>query len=209
MIRRLCILILSPLALNAPPDSRLIIAPELSPQQCSLRFTLLLSVTGAEAIERIAQEVAAQESIHVLANTIHAPIHTSCEAQGIHVTLNIPLHQSMILMIDDNPNVRTLFERYLTGTLYRIVSAADGETAIRLAREMQPALILLDIMMPGLDGWEVLQNLKNHPLTESIPVLVCSVLDVAALCAHFGADGFLRKPPAQDEFTALVSHWLG
>ncbi len=76
-----------------------------------------------------------------------------------------------------------------------------------MARALKPWLIILDVMLPTMDGWEALQNLKNHPDTHAIPVLVCSVLDTPDMALALGADGFLKKPPDQIEFLNTLARW--
>jgi len=70
-----------------------------------------------------------------------------------------------------------LFRRYLTDIPIILLILPDSHQAIELARRIKPQLIILDVMLPQQDGWEILQNLKNHPTTLNIPVLVCSVLN--------------------------------
>jgi CheY-like chemotaxis protein len=123
------------------------------------------------------------------------------------VTLDLALHQYTLLVIDDNPDAIDLFRRYLVGRPYEIVAAPESVTAIQIARESNPDVIILDVMLPGQDGLEVLQNLKNHPATSQIPVLVCSVLDTQDLALSLRADGYLRKPPGQAEFLNVLARW--
>jgi len=76
-----------------------------------------------------------------------------------------------ILLVDDNPtNLQVLFQT-LEGRGYNLLVAKDGETALSVARKGLPALILLDIMMPGIDGYEVCRQLKGDPATKEIPVI--------------------------------------
>ena len=77
---------------------------------------------------------------------------------------------------------------------------------LQIAREVVPSVIVLDVMLPGQDGLEVLQNLKNHPATRQIPVLICSVLDTRELVLSLGADGFLRSPSVH-KFTCSVPYF--
>lgn len=117
---------------------------------------------------------------------------------GLTVRLFLPArHPPTVLVIDDNPDVIQLFQRYLGGGAYHVVGATSSEEALRLARELRPYAITLDVMMPTQDGWELLQNLKNHPVTKDIPVIVCSVLRERELALSLGAADFLAKPVTQ------------
>jgi CheY-like chemotaxis protein len=90
------------------------------------------------------------------------------------------------------------------------VAAVDGTRALECAEAEQPAAIVLDVMMPGRDGWEVLQVLKSHPATRHIPVVVCSVLQERDLALALGAAELLVKPVARpDLLRALGRHSLG
>ena len=100
-----------------------------------------------------------------------------------------------------------LFRRYLTGHPYQIIEAADSSQAIELARKIKPQLIILDVMLPRQDGWEVLQNLKNHPMTLKIPVLMCSVLELPDVAVSLGADAYLKKTPSRTEFLRVLRQW--
>ncbi len=79
--------------------------------------------------------------------------------------------------------------------------------AILIAQKTQLMCIILDIMLPEKDGWQILQSYKSHPLTEHIPVLICSVLEMKDLAMSLGADGYLKKPPTRDEFLSTLSQW--
>ncbi len=116
------------------------------------------------------------------------------------ITLSLPIDQETVLIVDDNPDVHELFRQYLHEQPYRMLSAHDGAQAIRIARDMIPDVIVLDVMLPGEDGLDLLQNLKHHPRTASIPVLVCSVLTMPDLALSLGADGYLHKPPGREDF---------
>jgi two-component system cell cycle response regulator len=102
-----------------------------------------------------------------------------------------------ILVIDDvEPNVR-LLEAKLTLEYYEVLTGNDGPTALRLAAEEQPDIILLDVMMPGMDGFETCRRLKADPITRHIPVVLVTALDgreerIKGLDA--GADDFVTKP---------------
>lgn len=121
------------------------------------------------------------------------------EKSGFTVRLLLPVrHPPTVLVIDDNPDVIQLFQRYLSGGAYHVVGAITSQEALRLAQELRPHAITLDVMMPTQDGWEILQNLKNHPTTKDIPVIVCSVLRERDLALSLGAADFLAKPITQE-----------
>lgn len=128
-------------------------------------------------------------------------------APGIAVTLPVASAAS-ILIVEDNPDVIKLFERYLGDTCYRVLATANGDEAIQLAFGERPAAITLDVMMPGQDGWEILQTLKSRPETSAIPVIVCSVLQEEDLARALGADGFLPKPVRRQQLLEALASAL-
>lgn len=99
-----------------------------------------------------------------------------------------------ILVIDDNPIQRKLLKEILNNDGYRVVEAANGTIGIRLAGQVNPAAVILDIMMPDINGWDVLTQLKQNPITQNIPVILASVLEEGASGIDFGAADFLLKP---------------
>jgi CheY-like chemotaxis protein len=113
-----------------------------------------------------------------------------------------------ILVIDDNQDLVALFRRYLAGHEVVVIGATDSQQAVRLATERRPDVITLDVMMPKLDGWDVLQRLKSTAATAEIPVVVCSVLDEAELAVNLGASGYLTKPIQQPDLLAVLEAYL-
>ena len=100
----------------------------------------------------------------------------------------------LILAIDDDPAARDLLERFLTREGFQVRTAPDGEEGLRLARELRPAAITLDVMMPRVDGWAVLARLKADPELADIPVIMVTMLDQRNLGYALGAVDYLTKP---------------
>lgn len=117
---------------------------------------------------------------------------------GTAIVLSLPLARpKVVLVVDDNPDMLHLYRRFLAGSGYHRTATQSSDEALRIARETRPACIILDVMMPLHDGWELLQLLRGDPLTREIPVLVCTVLQQTELARSLGADGFLAKPVTQ------------
>ena len=119
---------------------------------------------------------------------------------SIHMTSRNPI----VLIVDDNQGLVSLLERYLTDHACRVVAAADGQEGLRLAQETLPDAILLDVMMPQMDGWAVLQRLRNDPRTADIPVIICSVVNDPDLAQALKAALFLPKPVRQVDVLAAL-----
>ncbi len=109
-----------------------------------------------------------------------------------------------VLVIDDDPAVRDLMSRFLTKSGFRAVAASDGEEGLRLAREVNPLVITLDVIMPEYDGWDVLRKLKSDPRLAQIPVIMVTVVDNQAMGLDLGASNYLIKPVDRDRLAVLI-----
>jgi Amt family ammonium transporter len=124
---------------------------------------------------------------------------------GLVVNMTLPLaEQTTVLVIDDNADVLQLFRRYLSGTRFRFLGTQDAEKGLHLAQECAPGVVVLDVMMPGRDGWAMLSHLREHPLTQNIPVVVCTILAQPELAHVLGAAHFIRKPVSRPEFLGVL-----
>jgi CheY-like chemotaxis protein/signal transduction histidine kinase len=99
-----------------------------------------------------------------------------------------------VLVIDDDSKVRNLVRQYLQDLGYQVMVAENGQQGLEMARNMEPWAITLDVLMPEMDGWELLRRLKDSPQTSSIPVVVISVTDDHTTAKTLGADGYVVKP---------------
>lgn len=119
--------------------------------------------------------------------------------------LRLPrVQRRTVLLVDDNSDILELYQRYLQQRAYRAVPVQNGGEALRLAIALQPQAIVLDLMLPEQDGWEILQRLTNHPDTHAIPVVICSILRARQLALALGAAAFLEKPVDEAEFLRVL-----
>jgi CheY-like chemotaxis protein len=152
-------------------------------------------------------------TVQALVSALGAELSCDTRAQAgqadVMATLRIRAGQRNVLIIDDNADTAALFRRYLATEEYRLFDARDaGQGMDWIEQSGLPVhLILLDIMMPRQDGWEVLQKLKTHPATQDIPVVICSVLDQPEIALALGATAFLKKPVSQAELIQALSRW--
>jgi CheY-like chemotaxis protein len=117
------------------------------------------------------------------------------DTEGRHVVaLHMDICGPNVLVIDDNAGLVELIARYLTDHACRVIAASDGDEGLKLAQDLLPDAIVLDVMIPGLHGWDVLQRLRSLPKTADIPVIVCSVINDPELAYSLGASLFLPKP---------------
>ena len=109
-----------------------------------------------------------------------------------------------VLVIDDEPSARDMISRMLVKDGYRVVTAANGAEGLRIAAEVAPDVITLDIMMPGMDGWAVLSKLKADPVLAAIPVVVATIIDDRNLSVSLGAAGYITKPIDREHLSEVV-----
>jgi CheY-like chemotaxis protein len=118
-----------------------------------------------------------------------------------------PQRSNRVLVIDDDPTVRDLMRRFLSREGFDAVTAEDGREGIDLARELRPSVITLDVFMPEMDGWSVLQALKADPDLATIPVIMLTILDEKQKGVALGASGYLTKPVDRARLAALLDRF--
>ena len=130
-----------------------------------------------------------------------APISTSSP------TANSPGKLSQdILVIDEDESVQLALAKILEPEGFSVISARTGKDGLRLAREKHPRLIILDILMPDMDGWTVLKELKQHPAIAAIPVVLLTMTDDKETGFALGASAFINKPIEQDQLLEAIQH---
>lgn len=118
------------------------------------------------------------------------------------------LEQVPVLVIDDNDDALQLMKRYAAGTRFGLTTTKDTAAVLGLVEEIQPRLIVLDIMMPKENGWIVLGRLRQHPLTGDVPIIVCTILPQEKLALSLGANAFLKKPVSREAFLETLNRQL-
>lgn len=169
-------------------------------QQRSVMVTLRFASESPAAI------AVASELMH-LCDMQSVRVETSWDA-GKAATISLRFaadRQYMVLVIEDNQSVVELYRRMLDETgKFSVIAAAGPDNGQAIAESTQPDAIILDILMPGQDGWTVLRSLRSTPATKDIPVLVCSVFDEPELAAALGANAYLKKPVSRQALVALL-----
>jgi signal transduction histidine kinase/CheY-like chemotaxis protein/HAMP domain-containing protein len=115
-----------------------------------------------------------------------------------------PASGILVLCIDDDAEVIDLLRHYLIPEGYSVRGAGSPEDGIRLARELQPSVITLDIMMPDKDGWQVLRELKSNPASKDIPVIIHSIIENRPLALSLGAFDVIAKPSEPKKVLSVV-----
>jgi signal transduction histidine kinase/ActR/RegA family two-component response regulator len=144
--------------------------------------------------------------------TVELPVHVKMEtpapadaAANLLTAAQMPVKdRDTILVIDDDPAVRDLMSRSLAKLDLNVALASSGEEGLRIAKQVRPAIITLDVMMPGTDGWSVLNQLKADPDLTNIPVIMVTIVDNEAMGISLGASGYLIKPVDREHLAALI-----
>ncbi len=180
------------LSLTAIPDNGFIVI-----QMHNTDCTHCLDESGWQAAQRIFHEQGGSMDVE------------NSPSLGFQITIRLPMAgQTRILIVDDNQATLQLFERYLAPHHYEVRKAQGGLEALSMVAENRPDLIILDVMMPTMDGWQVLRSLKQNPGTEKIPIIVCSVLKEPELAISLGARAYLKKPVDRLELLATLERIL-
>jgi len=189
----------------------------------------VIKIEGADGAAEVVLSLVATPTVHspllerwteeasvvqTLLNAQQGSLLTEGDAQTWYASIHLqpaPLAKDApaILVVDDNEDLLTLFRRYLAGHRINVVSTSGSRDAFELACKLQPALIVLDMMMPYADGWDVLQALRGEESTNKIPVIICSVLKEQSLALSLGANDYLCKPVSQPQLLEVLQRWLG
>ena len=113
--------------------------------------------------------------------------------------------EHVLLAVDDDPSVPPLLEKMLVGSPYRVVGLAQASQVLRVAHELRPDVITLDILMPERGGWEVLRELRADPVTREIPVVVVTVVEEAESPTEAAVDAYITKPVDKDSLLGVLA----
>jgi len=143
--------------------------------------------------------------------TVHIPAQVKLEAVGPtqaegdrDANFEIKTGRDTILVIDDDVAVRELMSRFLGKLGFNVLTVASGEEGLRLAKQVRPVLITLDVVMPGCDGWSVLTKLKADSELSKIPVIMVTIVDNEPRGLDLGASNYLIKPVDRERLAVLI-----
>jgi CheY-like chemotaxis protein len=148
-----------------------------------------------------------QPFVEALGGSVELSSRTA-EPAGSTIALRLPAaDRPVLLVVDNSPDFVRLVERYLAGYDWQVLGTGDVDQAFQLARQRRPSVIVLDAVIPGRDGWELLLELKRSRETRQIPVVLCSVLDEPGLALSLGAASYLHKPIDQAQLVGALSRF--
>ncbi|MEN6478333.1 MAG: response regulator [Anaerolineales bacterium] len=161
---------------------------------------LLRAVARPAVVEPPAEWVAAE-----LIETQGGSLETSIASDGTVLQIALPSTRSVkVLVLDDNPDLVHYYGLCLAGTIYRMVHLAEGRRVFEVLARERPGAIVLDLMLPDVDGWELLTQLHEHPASRGIPVIVCSVVHEEELALALGATACVNKPVRRQQLLAAL-----
>jgi PAS domain S-box-containing protein len=161
-------------------------------------FTLVLPIAYRSRVLSPSQDTPAISATEPAANSKTQPVFAKPNSR-----------KKRILAIDDDPDAVYLLQENINEDEYEVIGAHSGQDGLRLARERHPDVILLDIVMPGADGWQVLHDLKADPITSGVPVVMLTIVDNKALGFQLGATAYLLKPLDAAEVRDTLKHISG
>ncbi|MFO7448032.1 MAG: response regulator [Ignavibacteriaceae bacterium] len=126
-------------------------------------------------------------------------------APNLNIQTLIKNRRHPILVIDDDPEIRYTIGQYLNSKGYEVIFAEDGETGVREAVKIQPFAITLDVMLPNKDGWNILKELKENPVTRDIPVILISIMGDKNIGYGLGAFEYFVKPISSEKLLSAFN----
>ena len=204
-----------PIHVEAPPNPIMLTTNPIMAQQILTHIlsqiiqqvrpsSLRIQLSDDNHFIRIRYEGDSHPDLHIepIIRQMIEQIHWELQCDAKDGTQTIGLKSSkrraLLLVIDDNEGLIHLLQRYLTDDAYNVMSAPNTEEGLQLIPQLQPDAIILDVMMPGIDGWELLQRLRTRRETAFIPVIICSVINDPELAFALGASQYVAKPVTRE-----------
>jgi len=123
------------------------------------------------------------------------------QADGLEWRIALPsVPRQTVLVVDDNSDLVHFYRRFVAQTRYSIVHLSEGRRLFQVAEQVQPDVIVLDVMLPDVDGWDLLTQARANPSTREVPIIVCSVVREAELAQALGATLYVPKPVRRQAF---------
>lgn len=169
-----------------------------------VRHGVTLKVSGEVSLDRFEEQIAATEIPRLIEELNWELSHESST-----VSVSITTDDVKILVIDDNEELSELINRFLSEQPYQVIISTTGQHGLQLAQEINPDIVILDIMMPDMNGWDILQRLRTIPVTETTPVIICSVINDEELAYSLNASYVIVKPISQESLLTALQRTLG
>lgn len=186
-----------------------IAAPESSHSDDERRVMLCLSAFPVGNLDDLAHWEEAQRIAGRLLEMSGGRIEVEREGNVLVGRLWLPVAERIhVLAIEDNTDTLQLWRRYVEDSPFWLVGVQDPHEVLVRAEQIRPRIIVLDVMLPDIDGWELLGRLQYHPATQGVPIIVCTVHPQRELAFSLGASDFVRKPTTRQEFLAALKRQI-
>jgi len=192
--------LLTALTAVIPPTTGLSLDIQVASSETGATITLQQAAIPSKSPPQPSYDLASLDVVSTLIAPFGGHVIAS-DIPPLRVQIVVPKVGSIpVLVVDDNPDARQLLERYAANSRFRVIATADCAQVVALARKFGVHAIVLDVMMPGVDGWDILAQLRHHPDTQNIPIIVCTILPQEELANLLGATAFIQKPVSQQAF---------
>jgi CheY-like chemotaxis protein len=171
-----------------------------------IRITLVASPTNITAQWRDGHLT--HEILDAYRGSIEYQPHDNSYTVRIHLPTQRAPDRVVVLVVDDNLDLVSFYRAYVSGTRYSIVHIPRGDQVFEAIDMHQPDIIILDVMLPDVDGWQLLVQLHGHPETRLLPIIVCSVVRDAELAQSLGAILHVPKPVGRKQFLRALDEAL-
>lgn len=159
--------------------------------------TSAVIITGQPVAEA---EIYQDHLIRELLAIHHGSIGLTRQGEALSIHISLPSERVNVLVVDDNTDLVHFYRRFVQGTRYNIITLDEGRRTLKEIEQLSPDVIVLDAMLPDVDGWELLAHLRANPATRSIPIILCSVVREEELALVLGATLYLPKPVRRQQF---------
>lgn len=173
-----------------------------------LGLPIARSITEHHGGKLFVESVSGEGSTFIVELPLHLEeTESSGEAEEIQkIIAERPLEPGQtVLIVDDEPSIRRFLRHILEVEGFLVIESRSGEDAVAIAQREKPSLVLLDLVLPDIDGFEVLSRLKERPETEHIPVIILSIIEDEERCFRLGASDYLPKPINRERLVGRVS----
>ncbi len=171
-------------------------------QSQTLLVDITLRIDGDDAKLHIS--CSSDELVSQVIDQLMKQVRWAYEMQQDELVITLNSHGTRVLIIDDNEGLVDLLHHYISDNVYQVFTANNGADGMHIASDIQPDAIIMDLMMPDMDGWELLQHLRTTASTREIPVIICSVIHDPELAYSLGADEFIAKPVTQEQILSVL-----
>jgi len=181
---------------------------EVTIQATTTEQTILVQIEGKGKTAHMPSPAEDDESlkiVRVLMDLCQGKLDVTAGVDNFKVALSLPALKSVtVLVIDDNADLLQLMNRFVMETRYKLVQTRVPGEALNLVEKYSPHIIILDVMMPEIDGWQMLSKLRQHPLTSQIPIVICTIVAQEELAYALGASAYIHKPVTRERLLSTL-----